>query len=126
MEYEFITDAVTGDAKAKFSFEHQIIGPWLEVEIGQCTEKLTRVLTAIDNIESKRAQEVLITGHEYSVLVNGDDVKIQANALLNGEEQLPEELTSDDMTFDNQEGSSCGIDDFRTLLLSWAKFTKIN
>ncbi len=126
MEYDFIHDAVTGNAKAKFSFEHQIIGPWLEVEIGQSTDKLTQILTAIDNVASRKTQEVLISGHEYSVLVNGDDVTIQANAALNGVEQLPEELSSDDMSFDNQEGASCGIDDFRTLLLSWAKFTKIH
>lgn len=125
MEYEFIHDAVTGGAKAKFSLEHQIIGPWLEIELGQSMEKLEEVLTAIDGIESGKWQERLITGHEYSLVVSHDDVHIQANALLNGEEKLPEEFSEDGMNFDGQDSSSCGVDDFRTLLLSWAKFTKI-
>ncbi|MDG1751306.1 MAG: YacL family protein [Thalassotalea sp.] len=125
MEYEFIHDVVTGGAKAKFSLEHQIIGPWLEIELGQSTEKLAEILTAIDHIESGKWQEKLITGHEYSLVVSHDDVHIQANALLNGEAILPEEFSEDGMNFDGQDSSSCGVDDFRALLLSWAKFTKI-
>ncbi len=124
MEYEFIHDATTGNAKAKFSFEHQIIGPWLEIEVGHDTAKLTEILTAIDEIESGKLQEALITGHEYSVLLDRQDVQIQANALLNGEIQLPEELSSDELNFDSQDASICGVEDFRALLLSWAKFTK--
>ena len=124
MEYEFIHDAVTGNAKAKFSFEHQIIGPWLEVEIGHSAEKLTDVLKAIDQIESGVIQETLIPGHEYSIVLNKEDVHIQANALLNGELKLPDELECDELQFDSQDSSICGVDDFRALLLSWAKFTK--
>jgi len=32
MEYEFTHDATTGQAKARFSLEHEVVGPWLEVE----------------------------------------------------------------------------------------------
>ncbi|MEW6989993.1 YacL family protein [Colwelliaceae bacterium 6441] len=126
MEYEFIHDAITGGAKAKFSFEHQVIGPWLEIEVGQSTEKLTEILTAIDQIESGECQEKMITGHEYSFVVSDGDVHIQANALLNGEIKLPEALTEDGLNYDSQDSSSCGIEDFRRLLLSWARFSKIN
>lgn len=125
MEYEFIHDVITGGAKAKFSLEHQIVGPWLEIELGQNTAKLEEILTAIDLVESGKCQEKLITGHEYSLVVNQEDVHIQANALLNGEEKLPEEFSEDGMNFDGQDSSSCGVEDFRTLLLSWAKFTKV-
>ncbi len=124
MEYEFIHDAITGNAKAQFSLEHQIIGPWLEIEIGNNTEKLTELLTAIDQVASGKVQELLIPGHEYSVSLSRDDIQIQANALLNGECQLPEELQSDELNFDALDSSACGLDDFRNLLLSWAKFTK--
>ena len=102
-----------------------MLGPWLEIELGQSTKKLEEILTAIDDIESGKEQEKLITGHEYSLTVNYNDVHIQANALLNGEEHLPESLSEDGMNFDGQDSSSCGVDDFRTLLLSWAKFIKI-
>lgn len=124
MEYQFIHDAVTGNARAKFSFEHQVIGPWLEVEVGQSSEKLTQVLTGLDDVASGQQQEVIVAGREYSVTVNGDDVQVQANAMLNGEEVLPESLTSEHINLDSQDSSTCGIEDFRALLLAWAKFTK--
>ncbi len=123
MEYEFIHDAITGDAKARFSLEHEVVGPWIEVELGHDSAKLTQLLTAIDNVEKGHQSEVIITGHEYSVVINQNDVEIQTNASLNGVEQLSEMLTTDHINFDQNESAACGIDDFRTLLLSWSKFT---
>ncbi len=125
MEYEFIHDSTTGSALAKFSLDHQVIGPWLESEVGKSTEKLTEVLTAIDQIASGQFQEKQITGHEYSLMINQGDVQIKANAMFNGELELPEGLTEEGINFDNQDSSSCGVDDFRILLLSWAKFIKV-
>jgi len=123
MEYEFIHDAITGDAKAKFSFEHQIIGPWIELEIGRSKEKLTKLLTAIDKVEKDKSQEMIIIGSEYSVLIHYDEIQIQSNASLNTLEELPEQLTTDHIYFDESDSASCGIDDFRALILSWEKFT---
>jgi len=126
MEYEFIHDAITGSAKANFSLEHQVIGPWLEVEVGHDADKLTSILTAMNDVASGKVQEVMLTGHEYSISFSIHDVQVKANVLLNGEDVLPEELSEDDMDFDQQAQSSCGTEDFRELLLSWAKFTRIN
>lgn len=123
MEYEFIHDAITGEAKARFSLEHEVIGPWIEVELGGDSSKLTALLTAIDNVEKGHQQEAFITGHEYSVAINRDDVEIQTNARLNGAEPLSDMLTDDHIHYDENEYASCGIDDFRTLLLSWSRFT---
>ena len=123
MEYEFIHDAITGEAKARFSLEHEVVGPWIEVELGNDSTKLTELLTAIDNVEKGHQNEVFITGHEYSVAISRDDVEIQTNASLNGAEPLSEMLTTDHIHYDENEYASCGIDDFRTLLLSWSRFT---
>ena len=123
MEYEFIHDAITGDAKAHFSLEHEVVGPWLEVELGHDSTKLTQLLTAIDSVEKGHQSEVVITGHEYSVAISRDDVEIQTNASLNGAEPLSEMLTTDHIHYDQNESAACGIDDFRTLLLSWSRFT---
>jgi uncharacterized protein YacL (UPF0231 family) len=126
MEYEFINDPITGGASAKFSLEHEVMGPWLEVEVGSNTEKLTSLLTAIEQVDKKKQVEVLITGHEYSVIFSEHDVTIQTNASMNGVEVLPDSLIEEDLDFDASNSSACGIDDFRTLLLSWAKFTTSN
>lgn len=123
MEYEFIHDAITGEAKARFSLEHEVIGPWIEVELGNDSSKLTALLTAIDNVEKGHQQEAFIAGHEYSVAINRDDVEIQTNASLNGAEPLSDMLTDDHIHYDENEYACCGIDDFRALLLSWSRFT---
>ncbi|MBL4899965.1 MAG: YacL family protein [Colwellia sp.] len=123
MEYEFIHDAITGEAKARFSFEHEVVGPWIEVELGHDSAKLAQLLTAIDSVEKGKQSEVLITGHEYSVVISQDDVEINTNARLNGVDPLPEMLTNDHIHYDENEGAACGIEDFRALLLSWSKFT---
>ena len=123
MEYEFIHDATTGEAKARFSLEHEVIGPWIEVELGRSRDKLTELLTAIDKVEKGESTEILITGSEYSVTLSRDDIEVQTNASLNGSEPLAEMLTDEHINLDQNEIAGCGIDDFRLLLLSWAKFT---
>lgn len=128
MEYEFVHDPITGEAKALFSLEHEVIGPWMEVELGNDITKLTELLTAIDNVENSHSQEVLITGSEYSITLTKEDILIQTNASMNGvlDEQgegLPDMLTDEHIHLDQNEVAECGLEDFRALLLSWGKFT---
>ena len=123
MEYDFIHDPITGNVKASFSIEHEVIGPWLEVEVANDKEKLTQLLKTIAEIEGGRSGDIMITGHEYSVVFSGADVTIKNNASSNGAAaEIPEELAEDLEDFDQNSVSYCGIDDFRQLLLSWAKF----
>ncbi len=123
MEYEFVHDTSTGIAQARFSFEHQAIGPWLEVEVGDDVVKLTDVLTAMSDVKSGKRQEVMLVGCEYSVLISVDDVHIQPNMLVNEQQNLPVELGGDQLEVDNMQSTYCGCEDFRALLISWAKFT---
>jgi uncharacterized protein YacL (UPF0231 family) len=127
MEYEFIHDAITGEARAKFSLEHEVMGPWIEVELGNDSVKLAELLTSIDQVTEGIHQEIQITGSEYSITMNSHDVDIQTNASLNGSlkeaEGLPDMLTDEHIHLDQNEMAGCGIDDFRLLLLSWEKFT---
>ena len=125
MEYEFINDPVTGSAKANFSLEHEIMGPWLEVEVGTSIDKLTELLTAIADVNRGKHQEVLITGHEYSVEISTQDVIVQNNASINTNGTATEvsiELSEEFDNFDQNSMSSCGLEDFKNLLASWARF----
>jgi uncharacterized protein YacL (UPF0231 family) len=126
MEYEFMHDAVTGGARALFSLEHEVFGPWIEVELGHDSEKLTQILTAIDHVEKGVSNEIQIVGNEYTITLGRDEIEIQTNASFNNSEALAEMLTDEHINLDQNEVAGCGIDDFRTLLLSWAKFIKIN
>ena len=122
MEYQFINDPITGGAMAKFSLEHEVIGPWLEVEVGADPVKLANLLSAISEIEQEKKLEITITGSEYTVILNRGDVTVQTNASMDGAELLPEDLMEEDIDFDQHDSSSCGREDFREILLSWAKF----
>ncbi len=126
MEYDYVHDTITGGAKAIFSTEHEVLGPWLEVEVGSNFAKLEQLLVAIDKVEQGVEQEVNIIGLEYSVVIDQQDICVQTNASLNGEEILPIELQEEAVNFDAVNISHCGLEDFRAVLLSWAKFTKMN
>lgn len=125
MEYEFIYDPMSDGAKAKFSFEHEAFGPWIEVEVGNQPEKITELLNAIAVACGDHSQELIISGHEYSAIVTYSDVTIKPNAAMNNSEFMPEGLIDDELNFDAQGEGQCGIEDFRELLLSWAKFNKV-
>lgn len=125
MEYEFINDPITGSARANFSLEHEVIGPWLEIEVGHDTAKLKELLTAISDVDKGKHHEVIIEGREYTVEISDEDVIVKNNAGMNGTAtELPLELAEEFDNYDQNSMGSCGLDDFRTLLLSWAKFTQ--
>jgi len=122
MEYEFINDPITGKASAKFSLEHENIGPWLEIELAKNINKLTTLLSAIASVEKGEKHEILIQGSEFSVLIEKNDVTIEHNSVHDiPDEQLvamADELHNDEFNA----VSHCGLDDFHQLLLSWSKF----
>jgi hypothetical protein len=123
MEYEFINDPITGSVKANFSLEHEIMGPWLEVEVGGNTDKLTELLNAINDVNKGSYHEVMITGHEYSIEISRDDVVVKNNAGMNGTAaELPIELSEEFENYDQNSEASCGTEDFKALLMSWARF----
>ncbi|MGB1197943.1 MAG: YacL family protein [Thalassotalea sp.] len=124
MEYEFRYDTITGQASAAFSYEHQVFGPWLEVEVGYSKEKLTMFLEAIENISLKKVQETTLVGHEYTVNISDHDVLINANGVMNESNEVPELLLTDDLNIDESSSANCGLDDFRELLLSWGEFAR--
>ena len=124
MEYEFINDPITGSAKANFSLEHEVMGPWIEVEVGSNTDKLTELLTALNEVAKGASHELMITGHEYSVEISQADVIIKNNASINSTaEELPIELAEEFENYDQNSEASCGTEDFKALLMSWARFT---
>ena len=120
MDYEFVHDPANGNAKARFSLEHEAFGPWLEGEIGKDVDKLTRVLSAIDN---HNGSQNFVEGSEYSLSLSHADVTVQANASMDESlEELPEELSEELQDYDQSASAACGIDDFREMLVSWSRF----
>ena len=123
MEYQFRYDPLSGNSTAVFSFEHEIIGPWLEVEIANNPKKLAKVLMALDDVVHERENEILIAGREYSLLIDAQDVQIKANSSF-ADNQLTEDLSAENLDYADTTVALCGHEDFREMLLSWARFVK--
>lgn len=124
MEYQYQLDSSTGGYKAIFSYEHQVFGPWLETEVSNNQQKLIEVLTAIDEVSSNKHDEIIITGCEYTLTIDQQDVAIRVNSDMNGESLLAAEYSEQDLSFDETSVAMCGLEDFRQLILSWSNFVK--
>lgn len=124
MEYEFINDSLTGLSTARFSMEHEIMGPWLEVEIGKSTPKLTQLLETIADTKTREQQDVFITGKEYTLIFSHDSVQVLSNSSFKDDaDELSNELEEGLMT-DHDSSAECGIEDFKILLMQWSTFIK--
>ena len=128
MEYEFINDSLTGAVTARFSMEHEIMGPWLEVEIGNRISKLTQLLETIADVKTRQQQDVQIIGAEYTLTFSEDSVHVMANSDFgsnNSESNNSESNELEDgLMTDYDASAECGIEDFKTLLLMWSNFIK--
>ncbi|EOW2078349.1 YacL family protein [Vibrio mimicus] len=121
MEFEFIKNTLLGEYAVKCSMEHQIVGRWLQEEIGQDQAKINQVLALIEQAVKSPAQEFLWTGREISLMVQGDEIQVQDNALAYDAEH---ELESDFFLYDSESVAACGREDFIALLTQWQNFVQ--
>jgi len=123
MEYQFKHDPGSGLASATFSIEHQVLGPWLEIELNTNAAKMAEVLNAIDEIVNAKTQQITIAGHEYTLVLDAEDATVKNNYMMNGGlDELPEELVEDCQNFEQSNSSQCGLEDFRQVLVAWSRF----
>lgn len=122
MEYQFIDDPITGSVRAKFSFEHEVIGPWLEVEVGKDLNKIALLIAAVKDVEQGKKVDALFIGSEYTAAINVGEVIIQSNSSMSHTEELSDMLVEEKFDFDQQEECSCGSEDFIVLINAWKKF----
>ncbi len=122
MEFEFIRNTLMGEYYVKCSMGHEIVGRWLQEEIGKDPAKIHQVEALIEQAFSSPAQEHSLTGTEISVMIHGDEVLVQENILTHRYEL---ELESEFDFYDSESTASCGIEDFMTLIEQWKDFLNI-
>lgn len=122
MEFEFIRNTLMGEYYVKCSMGHEIVGRWLQEEIGKDPVKIHQVEALIERSFSSPSQEHSMIGAEISVVIHGDEVQVQENTLSHGYEV---ELESDFDLYDSESTASCGIDDFVCLMDQWKDFLNI-
>ena len=116
MEFEFTRNTLMGEYYVKCSMGHEIIGRWLQEEIGKDKHKLNQVMDAIERSRTNMSTETALLGKEISLSINEDEVTIQENVLGHGEEM---EESSEFDFYNCESTASCGIDDFELLMTNW-------
>ncbi|MEZ9762935.1 YacL family protein [Vibrio splendidus] len=119
MEFEFTRNTLMGEYYVKCSMGHEIVGRWLQEEIGKDKQKLDHVMALIEKSRQDLSNEVTLLGKEISLAINEDDVTIQENVLAH-EQEMEEGSEFDFYNCESQ--ASCGIDDFERLIERWMDF----
>ncbi|EDP57691.1 YacL family protein [Vibrio sp. AND4] len=122
MEFEFIRNTLMGEYYVKCSMGHEVVGRWLQEEIGKDRAKIAQVEAVIDQALSSPSQEHRLTGAEISLLIDGDEVLVQENTLGHG---YNGEIESEFDFYDAESTASCGIEDFCALIEQWKDFLNI-
>ncbi|EIV8503476.1 YacL family protein [Vibrio parahaemolyticus] len=122
MEFEFIRNTLMGEYYVKCSMGHETVGRWLQEEIGKDPAKIAQVEALIDKAFSLPSQEHILTGTEISLMIQGDEVLVQENALSH---DYDVEMESEFDFYDAESTASCGIEDFVTLIEQWKDFLNI-
>ncbi|MEH2921660.1 protein YacL [Samsonia erythrinae] len=116
MDYEFLRD-VTGQVIVRMSMGHEAIGHWFNEEVKGQVAILTDVEEAARAVAGSERQWRRV-GHEYTLLLDAEEVMIQANQLTFNTDELEEGMSY----YDEESLSLCGLEDFLTLVAKYREF----
>jgi len=108
-----------GEYYVKCSMGHEIIGRWLQEEIGKDKAKIEQVRAMISQARTNMSQELTLLGKEISLSINSDEVTVQENVL--GHDVDMDENSEFDF-YNCESTADCGIDDFDLLIEQWVEF----
>ncbi|WBF46263.1 protein YacL [Serratia rubidaea] len=116
MDYEFLRD-VTGQVIVRFSMGHEAIGHWINEELKGDLNLLARIESGAAQVKGSERQWQL-EGHEYTLLMDGEEVMIRANQLLFEGDEMEEGMSY----YDEESLSFCGVEDFLAVLKAYRHF----
>lgn len=119
MDYEFRKDLFLGEYHADFSMEHQIVGRWLESEIGTDRTKIDHALSMLKKAQDAPFRTLNLLGREVSIIIHDGEVTIQENVLGMAD---VDELEENFSIYESESSSQCGLEDFNAMLVQWAEF----
>ena len=119
MEFEFIRNTLMAEYYVKPSMGHEVLGRWLEEEIGKDKQKIQQVEALLESVIQSPLLEHKYLGCEISLIIQGDEVTVEENVLSHGE-SMPEGSEFD--YYNSESKASCGLDDFISLFEQWKAF----
>ncbi|ANE74800.1 MULTISPECIES: protein YacL [Dickeya] len=116
MDYEFLRD-VTGQVVVRMSMGHEAVGHWLNEEVKGQQAVLDEVEAAVRELAGSERQWER-AGHEYTLLLDSEEVMVRANQLAFETDELEEGMSY----YDEESLSLCGLEDFLELLEKYRAF----
>ena len=101
----------------------EALGRWLSEELGGNQQQIRQLLAVIDQLQQQQLTDHQLTGKEFTLRLNKDEVEVFANHIVN---QDSEELAEDLHHYDDELHCGCGLADFQDILLSWQQFIQDN
>ncbi len=98
---------------------HEVIGRWLQEEVGKDSAKLERVERLLESAYSLPHKEHILVGKEITLSICGDEVTVEENVLKQELDYQGEEAFS---PYNSESTASCGIEDFDSMIKGWREF----
>ncbi|WP_261815908.1 YacL family protein [Vibrio gallicus] len=117
MEFEFKRGF--GEFSVRTSMGHEIIGRWLQEEVGRDLTKIEQVNALIAVAQQSFCEAHKLVGNEISLTIESGEVLVQENAMLF---QSEHELEPDFELYDSESYAVCGLEDFEALIQQWLRF----
>ncbi|KAA9002570.1 UPF0231 family protein [Affinibrenneria salicis] len=118
MDYEFLRD-VTGQVMVRMSMGHEAVGHWFNEEVKGNLALLSEVQAAARSVAGSERQWQHV-GHEYTLLLDGEEVMIRANQLAFAMDEMEEGMSY----YDEESLSLCGTDDFLAVVAKYRDFVQ--
>lgn len=110
MDYEF-KRSIDGQVQAQFSMGHEAVGYWLNEEVKGNLAIIDTIELAAKSVAGSENEWVL-TGHEYTLSIDTQEVMVRANQLDFSSDEMEEDMHY----YDDESLSFCGLTDFLFML----------
>ncbi len=117
MDYEFRRNPY-GRYQADFSMGYEALGLWFSEELGGDHAMIACLLDELEQLINKQRWEYRHAGREFVLSMNQEGVEVHAALLGGTDDEVPDELSH----YDQESKASCGLNDFRLVLLAWKEF----
>lgn len=119
MDFQFTSHQ--GNTVAKCSMEHEAFANWFNIEVRSNPQLISTVLFHLQNLPAPHAADIVLTGAEYSLYINADEVMAKANNLaIENQDALEDGF----YYYDDESIAFCGIEDFARFLHSYLDFIR--
>lgn len=118
MNYQFVRDQ-QGKPIAQFEMGSEIFSHWFAEELGNDQSKISSILEAIEQLQSKEIKEFVLEGNDINLSLDPYEVEVRSKIL---DVDAPIELPEGTELYDQESISGCGLEDFSNVLNSWQEF----